>query len=482
MIDTDFYYAHDHMIMCITFVNRKREFEFLNDRFETNSRQLIVLYGRRRVGKTTLVTEFLERNCYDHVYFLADQRGTDTNARRFAEQCATAFDDVPPAVEGFDDVFEYIVRRVDDTYVVVIDEFSYLVEKDESIPSVFQLIHDEILSGTDISVILLGSSISMMEEGALSHKSPLYGRRTGQWKLSPLGFSDTCCFFPSYSITDLIRVYAVLGGVPAYLEQFDPGESVADNIYHHVLLKGTFLYEEPRLFLRQELREPATYTAILEAIAAGNTKVTEIANAIGRNAGGISRYLKNLQQLEVIDKSVPVTASNRKRGIYTITDHFFEFWFRFVFPNSSDLEQGNTKSVVSSVMDELDEYTSYVFEDVCRQAVQHPDFPVSVSRTGTWWYNELEIDVAAVCEEDKRLVLGECKWTNSSIGSDLFATLEQTASNVRWRGTDRTEYFVLFSKSGFTDTIRETAAERDDLFLYDLQELASLFDVATDTK
>lgn len=361
--------------------------------------------------------------------------------------------------------------------VVVIDEFSYLVEEDESIPSVFQRIHDEILAGTHVSVVLLGSSISMMEEGALSHESPLYGRRTGQWKLTPLGFADACDFFPTYSITDCIRVYAILGGVPAYLEQFDPGKSVATNVREHVLSKGTFLYEEPEFFLRQELREPANYMAILEAMAAGNTKVTAIANATGRDASGMSRYLKNLQRLEVVDKHVPVTASNRKQGIYTITDHFFEFWFRFSSPNESDLEQGNIDPVAESVMSGLAEHTSYVFEDICRQAVQHPDFPVSVSQTGTWWYKEDEIDVAAVCEEDERLVLGECKWTSAPVGEGLLTALERKASKVRWRGTDRTEHFVLFSKTGFTDTLRETANERNDLLLYDLSELAALFDI-----
>ncbi len=398
---------------------------------------------------------------------------------RFAQQCAAAFDDIPPAVEGFDDAFEYIVRRIDDAFVVVIDEFSYLVEEDESIPSVFQRIHDDILAETQVSVILLGSSISMMEEGALSHESPLYGRRTGQWKLTPLRFVDACRFFPAYSITDLIRVYAVLGGVPAYLEQFDPEASVPDNIRERVLSKGTFLYEEPEFFLRQELREPATYMAILEAMAAGNTRVTEIANAIGRDASGMSRYLQNLQRLEVVDKLVPVTEPNRKQGIYTICDHFFEFWFRFASPNLSDLEQGNVDPVAKSVMSGLNEHTSWVFEDICRQAVQHPNFPISVSRTGTWWYDEEEIDVAAVSEDDERLVLGECKWTSSPVDDGLLTALEGKASSVRWRGVNRTEYLVLFSKSGFTESLRETANERDDLLLYGLPELVTLFDIET---
>lgn len=461
------------------FVNRQREFSFLDKRFSTGERQLLVFYGRCRVGKTSLITEFLEQQERDHVYFLADQRGTISNAERFAKQCAKAFDDIPPAVEGFDDVFEYVVRRTDDELILVIDEFSYLVGEDDSIPSVFQRVHDDILSETEISVILLGSSISMMEEGALSHDSPLYGRRTGQWKLSPLRFGDTCEFFPAYTIEDLIRAYAILGGVPAYLEQFDPEISIAENIRDHVVSKGTFLYEEPEFFLRQELREPATYMAILEAMAAGNTKVTDIANAAGKDAKGMTQYLKILQRLEVVERLVPVTETNRKRGIYTINDPFFEFWFRFVYPNVSDIEQGNTNTVAESILSDLNEHTSYVFEDICRQAIQHPEFPVRVSRTGTWWYKEEEIDIVAFSEKDERLLLGECKWTSSPVGESLLSDLEGKAPSVRWRGSNRTEYFVLFSRNGFTETLQETAQERDDLFLYSLPGMGTLFDVAS---
>ena len=472
-------YECDHIIVCRTFVGRDRELAFLEDRFSGESRQLLVCYGRRRVGKTTLVTEFLDRSSLDHVYFLADERGTEANARRFAVQCAEALDDVPPAAEGFDDVFEYVARRTEGEFVVVLDEFSYLVERDETIASVFQRIWDDVLADTSVSIVLLGSSISMMEEGALSHESPLYGRRTGQWKLAPLEFADVCDWFPAYSIEESIHAYAICGGVPAYVEQFDPDRSVLENVQERVLTKGTFLYEEPEFFLRQELREPATYMAILEAMAGGNTTVTEIANEIGRDAKGISRYLTNLGRLEVVDRLVPVTEPNRKQGIYVITDQFFTFWFRFVYPNRSDLERGNPTPVARSVEAGLDEHTSRAFEDVCRQAVRHPAFPVPTSRVGTWWYGEDEVDVVGIDDGEDGLVLGECKWTTAPVGRGLLADLEAKAEAVRWRGSDRTEQFVLFSKNGFTDALCEEASTRTDVSLYDLRAIADLFDVGT---
>lgn len=474
---TTMYYAHDNMIVCIPFVDREREFEFLQRQFESDTRQLLVIYGRRRVGKTELVSEFLDRRACDSIYFLADQRGTKHNARRFAESCAEAFDDVAPAIDGFDDAFEYVAKRADDELIVVVDEFSYLVETDDAIPSVFQRVHDDILAGTDVSLVLLGSSISMMEEGALSHDSPLYGRRTGQWKLTPLGFPAVTEFFPEYSMTDLVRTYAVLGGIPAYVEQFDPERSLVDNVEQYILSKGTFLYEEPEFFLRQELREPGTYMSILEALARGKTSVTEIANEIGRDASGLSRYLKNLQRLEVVQQRTPVTAPEGSRGIYENADNFFAFWFRFVAPNRGDLERGNRTAVSDAVMDGLDEYTSRVFESVCRQAVRQSTFPVTVSRTGTWWYGEDEIDVAAVNEDEQRLLLGECKWTQSPVGRDLLTDLERKAERVRWRGDEREEVFALFSRSGFTEDCNAALADRPDCYCFDLDDLAGLFDI-----
>lgn len=458
-------------------MNREREFAFLDERFAAENRQLVVIYGRRRIGKTALVTEYLDRRGLAHVYFLADQRGTPQNAERFARTCADAFDDVPPAVEGFDDGFEYVARRSDDDLVVVIDEFSYLVDADETIPSIFQRIYDEVLADTAISMLLLGSSISLMEEGALSHDSPLYGRRTGQWKLTPLTFADASRFFPSYDVEDLVRVYAVLGGVPAYLEQFDSNTSLERNIRDRVLQKGTFLYEEPEFFLRQELREPGTYFAVLEAMAVGNTRVTEIANAVDRDAKGLSRYLQNLQRLEVVDRLVPVTDPQRKQGIYTIADQFFEFWFRFVAPNIGDLEQGNVEPVASSTIGGLDEHASRTFERICRQVVRHPEFPVAVSRVGTWWHDGEEIDVVAVNEAAGRILLGECKWTNTPVGEGVLADLERKTAAVRWRGDDRTEQFALFSRSGFTAGLRETSGGRSALHLFDLTALADLFEI-----
>ena len=452
-------------------INRDAEVDWLTSHLMREDRQLLVLYGRRRVGKTTLATTVLDTLDRTSVYYLCDQRGPAHNAKRFAARCADAFDDVTPAVDGFVDAFEYLKNRVDGPCIVALDEFSYLVADDGTISSVFQTIVDDVLAETEISLLLLGSSISMMEDGVLSYESPLYGRRTGQWELTPLSFVNARKFVPSHDVDTQIQTYSVLGGVPAYLEQFDRDQSLMDNVESRILSKGAFLYEEPEFLLRQELREPATYMAILEAIADGATRVTEIGNTIGRDASGISRYLKNLSKLSLVDRETPVTDPDG-RGVYRIDDEFLRFWFRFVSPNRGTLEQGRTEPVREAIAASLATHTSDTFETVCRQIVQATADPVDCARVGRWWYDGEEIDVVGVNPRTETLLLGECKWTNTPVGSGLLTDLEAKVPAVRWRGTDRTITYALFSRSGFTDKLETQAADRSDLFLYTPRDLA----------
>lgn len=456
-------------------IDRDDEREWLCSNLRRDERSTLVLYGRRRVGKTMLVTDVLDRIGVPSVYYLCDQRGSTENARAFADRCAAAFDDVPPAVDGFESAFEYLTGRVDGPFVVALDEFSYLVEEDEQVLSVFQRIVDRTLAETDVSLVLLGSSISMMEEGVLSYESPLYGRRTGQWRLEPMSLGDTAGFFPAYSPRELIRTYSVVDGIPAYLEQFDPDADLLTNVERHVLSKGAFLYEEPEFLLRQELREPATYMSILEAIANGASRVTEIGGEIDRDASSLSRYLKNLSELALLDRETPVTDPDG-RSVYRLTDHFLRFWFRYVAPNRSPLEQGHTAPVRETVAETLPAHVSWAFEDVCRQAVRTPSFPVACSRVGRWWYDGQEIDVAGVDETTETLLLGECKWTTDPVGPGLLGGLESLEPAVRWHGDDRSVVYALFSKRGFTPALEDLADERDDLHLFTPADVLGLFD------
>ncbi|WP_096390181.1 ATP-binding protein [Halopenitus persicus] len=456
-------------------IDRERELEWLRTRLAGDDRELLVVYGRRRVGKTTLVTAALEELEAGTVYFLCDQRGTRANARRFASRCAERFDDVPPDVDGFPDAFRYLRDRIEGAGVVAIDEFSYLVEADETVPSVFQTVVDDVLTGTDVSIVLLGSSISMMEEGVLSYESPLYGRRTGQWRLEPLPIASARQFFPEYGPETMIETYGVVGGIPAYLEQFEADRDLLENVERHVLSKGAFLHEEPEFLLRQELREPATYLAILEAIAGGATRVSEIASVIDRNASDLSRYLKNLAELAILKRETPVTDPDG-RGVYRLTDDFLRFWFRYVSPNRATLEQGHTGSVRETIAETMPTHTSVTFEDICQQTALLPAFPVPCSRVGRWWYGEDEIDVVGLDPASETVLLGECKWTRDPVDPSLLSQLETLEPEVRWRGEDRTVRYALFARSGFTEPMREIARDRADVELYTPARLFDLFD------
>jgi Predicted ATPase (AAA+ superfamily) len=446
-------------------IDRERERDWLTTQLAREGRQLLVIYGRRRVGKTTLVTTVLDTLDAETVYYLCDQRGPKQNATAFATQCAEAFDDVTPAVDGFVEAFQYLADRIDGSCVVALDEFSYLVEADETVPSVFQTIVDEVLAGTEISLIVLGSSISLMEEGVLSYESPLYGRRTGQWELDPLSFADMRAFVPKVDIETQIQIYSVLGGMPAYLEQFNSEQGLFDNIERQILSKGAFLYEEPEFLLRQELREPATYLSILEAIAGGATRVTEIAGEIGKDASSLSRYLQNLTKLAVVEQEHPVTDPDG-RGLYRITDDFLRFWFRYVAPNRNTLEQGRTRPVREAISESLPTHTSRTFEAVCQQAAGTESFPVSCARVGRWWYDQQEIDVVGVDPKTTTLLVGECKWTTEPVGRGLLADLESTATDVRWKNGERTVEYALFSRQGFQTALHEQAEQRDDASIF----------------
>jgi len=468
------YYKQDNIIVRII-INRTAELEWLTSHLSRAERQLLVVYGRQRVGKTTLVTTALEEIRSDSIYYLCDERGSKHNAQRFATRCADTFDDFAPDVDDFVEAFRYFTARVDGRCVVALDEFSYLVDDDDTIPSVFQTIVDEVLTGTDVSLVLSGSSISMMEEDVLSYESPLYGRRTGQWELAPLAFADARAFFPDDDLETQIQLYSVLGGVPAYLEQFDTDRTLFENIEQAILSKGEFLYEEPEFLLRQELREPATYMAILEAIAGGSTRVTEIANEIGHDASSLSRYLQNLTQLAILEREHPVTDPDG-RGLYRLTDDFLRFWFRYVAPDRGTLEQGHTASVRATIAETFPTHTSRTFETVCQQAVRTAEFPVTCSQVGRWWYGGEEIDVAGIDRDANHLLLGECKWTSSPVGREVFDELTALESKVRWQGDDRSVSYALFSRSGFTDDLRAVVADRSDTSLYGLDELTDLFD------
>ncbi|AZH25617.1 ATP-binding protein [Haloplanus aerogenes] len=446
----------------MTFYDREAELDTLTAAVESPGSDFIVVYGRRRVGKTELLKEFCANR--PHIYFLAAQEAEHRQREKFLDQIADHFDERVPRIDSWDGVFEYLGEQLQrEDLVVVIDEFPHLVAENDSLPSYVQGFVDQELDGTDSMLVLCGSSVSTMESEILGHESPLYGRRTAQLDVTPFSFRQAREVI-SYDIQDAIRSYAVTGGTPMYLTLFDYTQSLAANIRSHMLSPSAVLYNEPEFLLRTELRNPARYMSILEAVALGHTTPNEISGATGIDSGPLSKYLQTLRRLRLIQRDVPVTATGKKskRSRYRVADEFLRFWFRYVEPNRSSIEEAPDIVYDGTIAPDLPTHVATTFEEVCQEAVweavRRGDFE-PYSEVGRWWYREDEIDIVGLAPNDDRILFAECKWTSEPVGTSLAENLRTKAGNVRWGPDDREEYFALFSKSGFVDGLEDQLDE-----------------------
>jgi len=451
------------------FVNREIELETLEKRFKTNKPELFILYGRRRVGKTELIKQFMKDK--PHIYFLSDKRHEKEQLKEFSKKIGEFFIDKLLINRGFGDwidVFEYLKEKLKNRIIFVIDEFPFLMTANKAIPSIFQKGWDEYLQNTKVFLILCGSSIAMMEKGTLSYKSPLYGRRTGQWKLDPLNFHEAQEFFPNYSIEKKIEVFSILGGIPAYLKQFDDMKDIFYNIEEKILKRDSFLYNEPEFVLREELKEPKTYFSILKNLSFGKTKLNEIATSLEMERNKVSMYLSILENLDIVGRLIPVTERHphkSRKGLYFIKDNFFKFWFRFVFPNRGDIEVGKTEDVLKNeIIPNFNQFVSLVFEDICVEIIKRKSL-FNFERIGRWWYKDKEIDIVALNEQTKEILFVECKWQDNVNARKILEELKEKSKFVDWNKDKRKEYYAVFAKS-FKEKIKE-----DNLMLFDLKDL-----------
>ncbi|MHB8088725.1 MAG: ATP-binding protein, partial [Anaerolineaceae bacterium] len=446
------------------FVNRLSELELLEKRFDSGKAEFFVLYGRRRVGKTELMARFCEGK--RAVFFVSDL-GSEISLRTALSSTINAIIFGPGQMDAVYSSWEALFQALGqaaqkERLVVVLDEFPYMVAAHTPLASILQKTWDQTLKNSQIMLILCGSYIGMMEETVLGYQAPLYGRRTAQYLLEPLQFKDARLFFPSFPNEDQVRAYAVYGGTPAYLHTIEPNKSFKENIQENILARGSYLYDEVRFILQQELREPRNYFAILQALAAGKTRLNEIKQATGID--GATAYLDTLQQLHLIERLVPVTETQpqkSRRGIYRLKDHYLRFWFRYVHPNRSQLERGGTHSILENqVLPEIDHFSSLAFEEICQQYFWQNGLSGKLSflpeNIGRWWSANEEIDLVVVGERDAILV--ECKWSSQPVGTNILADLEGKASVVQPELGDRKIQFALCSRSGFTPQLIESSA------------------------
>jgi len=445
------------------FVNRQKELQRLEEEYRSHEFKFTVMYGRRRVGKTTLLKEYISSKPY--IYFLVTLESLSVVIQRFQTVVADFLEDEflkDIELKSFKQIFSYLAKQnLSKKIVVVIDEFQYLGKLDKSIPSQFQYIVDEILKSKNIHLVLCGSIISMMYEQTLSYNSPLYGRRTSSIKLDALSFEYLSAFFPTKSEIELIELYTVLYGVPKYLELFKESDTIFEAIEKNILDKNAFLYEEPRFILQNEVNEPMTYFTILETIANGEHKLGNIAGKLNKNVQNITSFISKLIELEIIYKEVPVTEklpNKSKKGLYFIKDNFFRFWFSYVLPYRSQLELGNTNYAMVKIKENFLGFVAKVYEDL---SVEYTLKNYPILKAGRWWSKDEEIDVVGVSE--KFMLVGECKYSNKKVGIDVLAQLEEKSKKIELKLPIK--HYLLFSKSGFTQDLLKIEKKREDVVL-----------------
>ncbi len=455
-----------------TFIDREFEMKALEKEYSKKEASLVIVYGRRRVGKTTLLSEFIRNK--QAVYFLATQESEAINRNAFKEKIAAFTKNellAETTTNKWDSIFKTVAsHKFVQKPIIIIDEFQYLGKTNPAFPSIFQRIWDEILKESNIMVVLCGSLISMMVSQTLAYSSPLYGRRTAQIRLKQIPFTYYKDFYHDLSLASLIDRYSITGGIPKYIESFTDCEDLYEGIEENVLNQSSYLYEEPQFLLQQEVSEIGGYFSILRTIAFGNHKLSDISSAIGVKATDLTRPLKTLIELDLVKREVPITESNpekSKKGLYKITDNYIQFWFTFVYPNLSDIEQGNAAYVLEKIKKSfVRSHAAFIYEDICRTSLAANSLiPFHFSKIGRYWDKNTEIDVVAINEEENIILFGECKYWIQSVSVDVFYSLIDKSKRVAWSDSERKELFAIFSINGFSQELIDLAEMREDLFL-----------------
>ncbi len=434
------------------FLNRGRELSHLLERYENDSAEFVVLYGRRRVGKSELIDQFL--HSATGIHLVAREESKHLQLRRFSADLSAYFKDPFLQKNGFSDwdsFFEYLIQHATDRVVIAIDEFPYLVKEDTSLPSMLQEYWDRRLKKTRIYLILSGSSISTMESATMEYGSPLFGRRTGQILLHPLRFIHVLDYIGD--MKKAVELYAVFGGTPAYIMAADPEWDILKNIEEKVMREDSFLFRDVEFVLRAELVEPRYYFSILFSLAGGNHRIGLICNDTGLSKSIVNKYLSILIDLKLVHRCIPVTEGHKSRqGLYFLSDNLFDFWFSFVNPHLDMLERGNAPLVMDqSVRPQFARYVGKHFEAMVMDLFDHINgdgiLPFIFTRIGSWWHRGEEIDIVCLAENPYRILFCECKWQDGVDAAEVYAGLRRKAPLVSWHNDQRSEYFCVVARS-----------------------------------
>lgn len=460
------------------FIGRKNELKTLNKLYEKDTFEFMVIYGRRRVGKTTLINKFIKDK--KAIFY----PGIDSNEKQNLELFSNSImsvatgKDTNIVFKDFNDAFNYVYQMAqEERIVLVIDEYPYLANCYSGISSLLASFIDHKFINSKLYLILCGSSLSFMENQVLGYQSPLYGRRTGQMKIQPFTFAECTKYYNNFSKQDLAVAYGITGGIPLYMSKLDDKRSIEDNIKDNFFDASSYLFEEPSNLIKQECREPMQYNAIIKSIATGSTKIGEISGSSGMNdTSATSNYITKLMSLGIIEKEFPFKSESTRKTIYKLADSMFQFWYRFVPTNLALIQQGAKEKVYKRVEKQIPTYMGFVFEEICKQYLWQENLngnlPIDFTNIGRWWGNDprekkqTEIDIMADNEE-KEALFAECKWTNEAVGeAELKDLLHQSTLFHYNKNT-----LILFSRSGFTKGCRELADTLGNVMLINYEDM-----------
>lgn len=460
------------------FYCREEELRTMNNRYKKGRFECVVMYGRRRVGKTALINEFCKGK--PTVYFSALNASSQENLEALSKAiytCQNPDSTSTPTYRSYEDALEAITEMaMEKRLVFVIDEYPYLAKAEKSISSRLQHIIDHSWQDSRIYLILCGSSMSFMEYQVLGYESPLYGRRTAQFKIQALTYREIAEFHPELKAADQALLYGVTGGIPHYINKLDVESNLDEALLENLFSTSSYLFEEPENLLKQELREPAIYNSVISAIAAGASHSNEISTKVGVESGVCAKYLKVLLDLGILKKETPITEKSGKKTIYVIDDNFFRFWYRFVLRNMSVISAGRMRLFYEKEVKRFyPDYMGLVFEKMCQEYLLRyaKDLPILLSNVGQWWgtdsktRKEVQIDIVGVPVDGNEYLIGSCKYRNEKIGIEELELLRRYAAVFRKNGIF---YYYIFSKGGFTRALLE-AEMQGEVTLLTLEDL-----------
>ena len=460
------------------FYCREEELRTMNNRYKKGRFECVVIYGRRRVGKTALINEFCKGK--PTVYFSALNASSQENLEALSKAiytCQNPDSTSTPTYRSYEDALEAISEMaMEKRLVFVIDEYSYLAKAEKSISSRLQHIIDHSWQDSRIYLILCGSSMSFMEYQVLGYESPLYGRRTAQFKIQALTYREITEFHPELKAADQALLYGVTGGIPHYINKLDVESYLDEALLENLFSTSSYLFEEPENLLKQELREPAIYNSVISAIAAGASRSNEISTKVGVESGVCAKYLKVLLDLGILKKETPITEKPGKKTIYAIDDNFFRFWYRFVPRNMSVISAGRMRLIYEQEVKRFyPDYMGLVFEKMCQEYLLRyaKDLPILLSNVGQWWgtdsktRREVQIDIVGAPVDGNEYLIGSCKYRNEKVGIEELELLRRYAAVFRQNGIF---HYYFFSKGGFTPALLE-AEMQGEVTLLTLEDL-----------